>query len=697
MAGMAAPAYELATTPSFWKSLDELDKSTRRAVLDTIDKLHEGNPSTHVHKLNALPFVACGVSQNAYRIICHRQDETLVLCHVGKHDPAYDWARRHKLVQVGRAVRILRTTLSEVDQPAALVPAANGPSFAPAGPLASLTDDLLSFFEVGPGAAAALRALPDEDALVDLLTHFPAHRAEALLSLALEPERTPELQERYLAAASDLAEKKATPLRDALADEINSAALWAISPEDEACRRALEGDFAAWRVFLHPSQKRLARMDARGAVKITGGPGTGKTVVALHRARHLAELRLAQDPRPVLLTTFSSALARQLESQRDELCRDAPALRERIVVRSLVRVAQEVLDRAGLPHGLVTDVAELWQGALAHDAAGRGRAFYESEREQVVARLGAWTEKAYLEASRAGRPQKLDRAGRHGVWKVLDAFERALAAEAGGDVTALARDAAAALDEGRVPSPYSAVVCDEVQDVGASELRLLAALARDRESRAIRPNALTLAGDGLQRIYRVPASLLSCGIETRGRSRTLRLNYRTTEAIRRAAVAIVAGARTDALDEDSASSLDGYRSLRPGTSPEERTFPSRAAEADWIAELARDEASGALLVLARTGKYVEELADALRSRAVAPRILGADDVPLASDRVLVATMHRSKGLESARVVIAGRQLVPARYVAGEVERDEWERRERCLLYVGMTRARDWCAVSTVAT
>src|SRR5690606_21868986 len=120
----------------------------------------------------------------------------------------------------------------------------------------------------------------------------------------------------------------------------------------------------------------------------------------------------------------------------------------------------------------------------------------------------------------------------------------------GGDGLALARDATNALVRGEVQSPYSAVVCDEIQDVGASELRLLAALATDWERGQLRPNGLTLCGDGLQRIYRVPVTLRECGIDVRGAaSRVLRLNYRTTEEIRRAAVAVVAGVPADELED----------------------------------------------------------------------------------------------------------------------------------------------------
>lgn len=686
---MSAVAYEIAISASFMESLHGLDKSSRRAVLDTLEKVQAGHPSIEVHKLQGVPFVSFGVNQNAMRVICQREAGTLMLCHVGAHDPAYDWAKRHRVAQVGRHVRIVRTIEGEA--------AANEAPAAAAlakGPLADVEDEVFARFDVNAATAAVLRGVPDEDALLDLLSHFPPHRGEALMNLAIDLDAAPALAESYARAAA--AGLGGPSLGEAVRDEANAGQFWIPSPEDEAYRAALAGDLAAWRVFLHPSQRRVVRLDARGALKVGGGPGTGKTVVALHRARHLAEDVLASDPRPVLLTAFSSALTKQLEARVDELCAGAPAARARIVVLSTTRVAQELLKTAGRPNRLVTDVEGAWERALVLDAAGRGRAFYEAERVHVLARNAAWTEPAYLKAPRAGRTKRLDRAARKEVWAVLDAFETALAGAGGGDDLALAREATALLRSGALVPPYSAVVCDESQDLGAADLRLLAALAADPEAGAIRPNALTICGDGYQRLYHAPVSLLACGIETRGRSRTLRLNYRTTESIRRAAVALVAGQPRDEIDEGDPSALEGYRSLRRGAAPEQHTFPSVEAEAAWIAGLTAEQ-KGTLLVLARTNAYLEQLRTLLTARGISPRMLGGQDLPRGGDTVVLGTLHRAKGLEAPRVVLAGRHLVPAKYPGGgdPADRALWDRMEVALLYVGMTRARDWCGVSKV--
>ncbi|HEY8426876.1 MAG TPA: UvrD-helicase domain-containing protein [Sandaracinaceae bacterium] len=677
--------YELAFSQHFWKSLETLDARERAAVVDTVEKVQAGLPSVNVHALESVPFVSFCVNRDAMRVICHREGNLLVLLHVADHDSAYVWARRHRVATVGSYVRIVRSSVEDEAAPPAPRPERSE------GPLAAVSDAELRRLDVNPPTAALLRSVPDADALLDLLTHFPPARGAALLDLAMDPDRIDAIEESYRAALARPAE--APSFAEALRDEANASEFWMPDPADEAYRRALRGDFEAWRVFLHPAQRQVARMSAKGAVKVTGGPGTGKTVVALHRAKHLAETVGGT----VLLTTFNNVLTKQLGEALDRLCGPGSEVRGRIVTRSLTAVAQDVLRAAHRPCELIADDDECWQRALAHDVSGRGRRFYESERESVIAAAGAWTEEEYLKLRRTGRGTRLDRAGRREVFRVIEAYEAALAELGGGDGIALAREATGALLRGEVRSPYAAVVCDEIQDVGASELRFLAALATDPERGELRPNGLTICGDGLQRIYRVPVSLRECGIDVRGAaSRVLRLNYRTTEEIRRAAVAVVAGVPADELEDAGRDPLRGNRSLRRGVPPEERQFDTPEAEADWIAEVARSEAAR-LLVLARKRGWLARLRELLTARGLAPRMLESGDPPSGSDALVLCTLHRAKGLEAPRVIIAGRQLVPARYPGGgdPADRALWERRERSLLYVGITRARDWCGISRV--
>lgn len=678
--------YDIGITRDFRQAVGRLDPPARAEVWDALGKVTDGYAAAHVHKLADSDFVSFSVNRNALRVVCQRDGRLLIAVHVAAHDDAYAWASRHRTVRVGRVVRILPLASASRET------APDLPTSQPEGPLAGVRDRVFQKFGVDPLAARALRRVADEDELTAVALHVESPLDEALLDLGTDPDDLPRILRTFEDARRADVAPEPVPLAEAARDTLNAGHIWFPS-SFEPLREALDGSLDDWELFLHPSQEALVRRHHRGAAKVTGGPGTGKTVVALHRARFLAEHPPADDDRPVLLTTFGRTLTDQLATRMDRLL--SPAMAPRVEVVSLVAVAQRVLRAAGRPAELLLGdaVDACWREALAHDTVGWSVGDYRAERELVLARNGAWTGTAYLTTARKGRTQRLQRATRRAVWKVLEAFEAALEARGGGDALALAREATKGVAAQQVVSPWRAVICDEVQDAGAAELRLLAALAREPGSGRLRADGLMLCGDGYQRIYSAPVSLVSCGIEVRGRSRRLRLNYRTTEGIRRAAIEVVKGLDPDALDtldDGEGTALDGYRSVRGGPVPSVHRFDGEAEEAAWIA------GQGApLLVLVRTGRYRDGLAERLRAHGVAVHVLdGRGEVD--PEGVTLCTLHRSKGLEAPRVVVAGRQRLGARFPGGDAEqRRAWERAERCLLYVGMTRARDWLAITAV--
>ncbi len=689
-------AYELALTQDFQRALLKLDTRQQEAVQQALLNVQRGFESAHVHKLSH-GLCSFGVNRDALRVICAREGSLLILLHVNAHDPAYAWADRHRVAQVGRYVRILRSQIEDAAELAR--EATDAPR--PAGPLHGATPKQLRYFDVSPHAAHYLQRVPDDDTLMELLEHFRTPVGEALMGMATAPETFEQLVLKYQDALREAAQQPQpapVPLAEALADaQANGAQFW-LPPDAAQLARALRGDFEAWRVFLHPSQRRLVTRRAKGACKVTGGPGTGKSIVAMHRARFLIDEVCCDDPRPVLLTTYTKALTRALSQGWQTLMQDASERAARVEVHTLTQVAMRLLAQAGKPNQLVTDQAlrACWDEAMAHETQGRPRGFYEAEREHVMARHDAWTREAYERAPRMGRRTRLDRGARRQVFAVLDAFEQALAARGGGDDAALAREAARALAAGEVSSPYAAVVCDELQDVSAPALRMLAALASDDEG-SIGDDRLFLVGDVYQSLYRSPVSLLQCGIEVRGNAHVLKRNYRTTEGIRREAVRVIAGVGLG--DEQDSASLEGYVSERSGPGPLYERFDDADAEARWIAQVSQ-EGEGALLVLARTRAWLEGVRARLGALGARCVVLQGTDAPSPEAGVVtLCTLHRAKGLEAPRVIIAGAQLIPQGWPGDgdEGDREVWAQRERCLMYVGMTRARDWCGVSRVAS
>ncbi|MDP2345556.1 MAG: 3'-5' exonuclease [Deltaproteobacteria bacterium] len=686
-------SYEMAWAQTFQTSMTKLPPTHQAAVIETIGKLQKGLGSTHLHALAPMKWVSFCVSRDAVRIICDREGSTLVLAWVDFHTDAYRWAERHTPERFGSVVRFVRVAVDDDDNPAETSAPQKQHDERPPGPLQEFKDKTFRLFEVTPGLAALLRTVPDEDTLLELCARLDKPLAEALVSLAADPDAL----QGVLARFHEAKKGETLTLGQAVKASVNAERLWVVPPEQAALEAALSGDAETWRVFLHPSQKRLVTMKTSGAYLVTGGPGTGKTIVALHRARHLAETlsEKAADPRPVLVTTFSRVLAAQLDEGLDTVCRDMPKLKQRFVVTTLTGAARNVLELAKEPSALLVgeDIDACWEEALKVDVLKKGRRFFEREREEIVLPKALVSEEAYLKAARTGRGEKLERASKKQVWAVLAAYEAALNARRGDDAGGLARRATELLRQRKVASPFAAVVCDEVQDASLWELQLLAALAV--QPGAVEPGGdrLFLVGDGHQRLYQRPTSLRACGIEIRGRSARLRLNYRTTHGICAAALEVLAGVTPDVLEEEAEAVADGYRSVRAGKRPEQHTFATAEAEADFIATSIRESKERPFLVLARTKTMLEGLRERLRVRGVTAALLG-DEVAQAKDAVLLATLHRSKGLEAPRVVLAGAQESPGRFPGGDdADKTLWLRKERLLQYVGMTRARDWCAVT----
>lgn len=676
-------AHDIILAQTFFDAQKRLGHTQLKAVQSAVTRLQEGGAQqVRLHALSGNDYESFDVTRGALRVICYRDGNTLALLYVDTHQEAYDWANKHRLVRIGQHVRLKRVRIED-DEPQGVEP---GDSTPVMGPLAPLRARELAKFGLDEEVADYLRLVPNNDVLLGLAEHLRSPLGEALLSLGVEPERLGEVLRDFESGGAE----ESSDLGEALRRPANAEHFWAPRPGEEDLARALSGDFEAWQIFLHPAQRRVARMRASGPVKLTGGPGTGKTVVALHRARFLAEEVFADDPRPVLLTGFSRSLVAELERSFGELVRDRPELAARVRCRTATRVALDVLESAEQPRALLSGEAldEAWSQALAGEKLGLGRAFYEAEREEVVMALAAFTEQRYLRVPRRGRGRRLGLRERKQVFEVLGRLEQALDARGGADDAGLARRALVALPEA---SPYAAVVLDELQDAHPSSLRLLHALSGDG------PDRLFLAGDGYQRIFRRPVPLSRMDIPVVGRSRHLRLNYRTTSGIRAAAVELMLGHGSDPLDDDEAGNIDrsprAGRSVRPGPRPEVIEVRGRDEALERMAALLgpKARASGRALVLVPSRAELEAVSAGLDAKAVLHQRLHAADVPFAPSgpQVGLCTFHRAKGLEAAHVVVwdGPRSRRPP-----GMEDETWARHNRSLRYVAITRARDRCTV-----
>ncbi|MBB4931110.1 hypothetical protein F4561_001930 [Lipingzhangella halophila] len=445
--------------------------------------------------------------------------------------------------------------------------------------------------------------------------------------------------------------------------------------------------FDLWRVYLHPMQREAVEARHSGPARVTGGPGTGKTVVALHRARALAE----RGEGPVLVTTFTSTLAESLAAGMKVLA-GTPEVLETVAVENVDRLAHRVFREVhGQPRLLKSpDERKLWSTAAERTGADFGPAFLAEEWRQVILARQIDSADSYLAAKRTGRGRRLGPAQKARVWQTVCEFQRDLRERGLWTYEQVCAEAARILAE-RDDKPYRHVVVDEAQDLSADKWRLLRAAVPEAH------DDIFIAGDTHQRIYANRVSLRELGVNVGGRSRRLRINYRTTAEILGWSLELLHGESVDDMD-GGLETLAGCRSEVSGFPPQLNGFGNRRAElralADTVREwLAAEVLPGEIGVAARSNRLAEEAADALVAAGVPARMLSGGRAE--EEAVSVGTMHRMKGLEFRCLAVVGAeadQIPSAKAVTPESEDAVTHahdlQRERCLLFVACTRARE---------
>jgi len=474
-----------------------------------------------------------------------------------------------------------------------------------------------------------------------------------------------------------------------------------VTTDDAALRAALEGDFARWQVFLHPVQRKIVERSYNGPARVSGGPGTGKTIVALHRVKYLVD-RLppagARAGRDILFTTFNKNLAADLRGRLIELAgRD---IMDRVEVVNIDSLAAKVVSDAepGARRHWINDNAravELWDELLLElGEQDWDASFLHDEWSQVVLGQALASREEYFRARRAGRGKTLNRAQRAEVWRLVEQFTKRLT-EANLWTFRQVAAHAARIEKARAESGnyrYRHVVVDEAQDLSPAHWMLLRAMV------APGPSDMFLAGDTHQRIYDNYVSLGSLGIAIRGRSSRLTLSYRSTHEILTVAEALLGGESWDDLD-GGIDTLNGYRSVLRGPRPSLRGYPAWADELDGILRQVRewhpaDGTPSSIGVAVPERRLMPEVESYLNEHGVLAAAIGPDG-PRKPDAVHVGTLHRVKGLEYQRMIVAGvsADAIPAaRVEASRVTDPQRYDREikqaRSLLFVAATRTRD---------
>lgn len=687
---------KVAISSDFLKSFSLLPQAQQKKVREFVEKfrMNPASPGLNYEKLHDVRDAnlrSVRIDQ-AYRGIVLKPEgnNAYLLLWVDHHDEAYRWAK-NRVFGVHPETGALQVV--EVAQAPSQMEGRAAPK-AP-GLFDGCKDKDLLRVGIPEALIPVVRNIRSEVELDQVGKDFPQEAFEALFMLAAGFT----IAEVVIEQERQAAPPKPVDTADfaTALDAPDSQRRFHVVESAKELAEILNAPLDLWRVFLHPSQKKIVEWNINGPARVLGGAGTGKTVVAMHRARWLAENLAVGDRDRILFTTFTKNLAEDILQNLRKLC-TTEQLRK-IEVTNLDAWVANFLKKNGYDYTLVFEggSSEEWKSALNQAPESlTDAAFLRGEWDHVVQANAVQSCETYLQASRVGRGRRLTRAEKKAIWPVFEEYRARLNAGGLKELTDATRDARSLLERQGDVLPYKAVLVDEAQDFGTEAFKLIRQLIPP--ARADQRNSLFITGDAHQRIYGQRVVLGHCGIDVRGRSRKLRVNYRTTEETRKWAVRLLEGRPFDDLD-GAPDDQKGYVSLLHGDKPqvvEAGTFADEMKRiVAHIAGLTGDgvEPDNVCLV-ARTNSLIDQYEGGLKAAGIATYHIRRGT---AEDRrhpgVRVATMHRVKGLEFDHIVIAGvnEGIVPLTSSdtgeADAAEAAENETRERALLYVAATRAK----------
>jgi superfamily I DNA/RNA helicase/mRNA-degrading endonuclease RelE of RelBE toxin-antitoxin system len=677
---------EFRISDTFSDSLAKLSGDEQKAVKTTAFDLqmNPANPGMQFHRIEKSKdsnFWSIRVSRDI-RLIVHKTGTSLLMCYVDHHDEAYQWAQRRKIERhpkTGAAQLVeVRETVKEITIP----------KYVEAEPVVkhkallfeSVSDSALLGYGIPEEWLGDVRTAT-EDTLFEITEHLPQEASEALLELATGNVPT---------VPKDLSEDDDPFLHP------DAQRRFRVMVGSEELQRALDYPWEKWSVFLHPTQRDLVEREFNGPARISGSAGTGKTIVALHRAVHMA--RKDRESR-VLLTTFSETLANALRAHLRRLIDNEPRLAERLEVHSIEGIGKRLyennFERPKLAE--IHYVSKLLSESMNEVKPNAfSTNFLLSEWTNVIDawQLNTWEE--YQNIKRLGRKKRLAEGQREILWSIFEKVRITLERDKAITRSEMFSRLAERLKEYSNP-PFDFTVIDESQDIGVAELRFLSSLG------AGRPNSLFFTGDLGQRIFQQPFSWKALGVEIRGRSRTLKINYRTSHEIRSYADRLLPTVLSDV--DDNIEGRTGAISVFNSLSPMIKIYDSKEGEtkavSKWVNDLINQGYQpGEIGIIVRSDQQLQRAEAAIKSLDV-PYIVLDDNMNTKSGHLSICTMQLAKGLEfrAVAVIACDDEVIPQQdrieSASDESDLEDVYQTERHLLYVACTRARDNLLVTGV--
>lgn len=668
---------------SFFDSFSELPKAIQKKTREFMRKFQEDPTSSAINYEKISTFADQSLRtvriDQKYRAIVQAPQEGnhYHLLWVDNHDEAMDWARR-KVFGWNRNTHSFQH-YNLPDEPITLpaAPVAAPPLFA------ELSAE--HFEQIGTPASMVeiLQRITAIEELDRLKPNLPADNYEYLYYLA---------QGIPLAEVLEEINEGKNAEQEFLADNARKHVF--VLTDDKDLEEILSGNFEKWKLFLHPTQRKLAYGDFNGPVKVTGGAGTGKTVCAMHRAIHLLKQADVFEQRPILFTTYTKSLTSYLNEtvKGFELSEEEEKMIEITNIDKLIHdlASSETYRIIEGSFGYLNKTEQeesLWREVLEQHPSTFDEVFLREEYNEVVVQNGVTTLEQYLHAPRTGRTVRIGRRDKIEIWQLIERYTQHKANNY--SKMELCARIVAYFSHSSIPKPYSHIICDEVQDFTNMDLKVLRVLTGEKK------NDLFLVGDPYQNIYQRQVNFARSGINIRGkRSRKLRVNYRTTEEIKQQALKIIHGLRFEDFNGEEENHR-GYLSLMHGEEPVYSLFDRPEQQDEFIIDTIRqllraDVNPGNICICARTNYAADEL-NSLLNRSGIEYV----DISRAATRphaVRVSSLHNIKGHEFKFVIVTGvsKDFVPYRHVKyslfSEKQREAYHKEERALYYVAFSRA-----------
>lgn len=670
-----------------YEPLFALPKKIQTKVVNFQRKFRECTTANGMHlepiaQFNDASMRTARIDDN-YRAVIGLIDDNAYLLYVGTHENAYNWGIRKKLVWNDHTQACQLVTVHQITETVVKTEESESKETYPYD---NVLEEQWLKIGVPEELIAQVKLIKSLDDLELLEEYLPTDAFENIYNL-LDGENIDDI-------IAEIEDGQAKENEDQLLSNNNKRRFVELT-DDDALQRILDNDMDKWQLFLHPSQQKLVDADYKGTMKVSGGAGTGKTVAALHRLKHLSGNSEAK----ILFTTYTRTLRENLE----ELVKKMGINRSRCTLSNIDQVLIETARQYNIKDGYkILDYSgdeeslKLWREVLETEVTEFDEKFLYDEYIDVIVYFGNTDVKSYMMQQRVGRTKALSRKQRIEIWKLVEKYIELKQERRVVDRLELFNETTRYLNDNHI-RPYTNVIADEFQDFSNPELKFLRALVAEGR------NDLFLTGDPMQRIYSGrKINFGAAGINVRGvRSRRLKINYRTTEPIKKVAVSVIKGITFEDMDGGT-ESMNGYVSLiHGGEKPIYKIVGNATDEvtqtAEWVNECINNQINANdICIAAPSMGLMKELQSYLHTNGIAYKVLKGTSKQGASNGISLCTLHSLKGLEFKVVVLIGinERNIPSKVTEGypftgmdALDKKEFLSSKRSLLYVAITRAR----------